>query len=229
MSRRHHDCRAPWQGLRSASVARSVATGVVGYLLGTIPSADLAARLAGAADLRTSGSGNPGAANAIGVLGARWGYAVLAADIAKGAAASMAGRRLVGDVGAHIGGTSAVIGHCYPVWRRFAGGKGVAASVGQCAVCFPAYVIPDLALAGLTGALPWWKQRAATATRVSAAAWVTASTIWWRRDLPNLWGPAPTAALPLGAAVTSAVIVERFRAAERAARRAVTSDSEMAR
>src|SRR4051812_25152847 len=54
-----------------------------GYLAGTIPSADIASRLAtgGSTDLRASGSGNPGAANAIKVLGARWGYGVMAADI----------------------------------------------------------------------------------------------------------------------------------------------------
>ena len=74
---------------------RLLYSGAAGYLLGTLPSADVAARLAtGArADLRTEGSGNPGAANAMAVLGSRWGYGVLGADIGKGAAACLLGRR----------------------------------------------------------------------------------------------------------------------------------------
>ncbi len=66
----------------------------MGYLVGTTPSADLAARLAsgGTIDLRTSGSGNPGGANAYTLLGPRWGAAVIGADIAKGAVASFLGR-----------------------------------------------------------------------------------------------------------------------------------------
>jgi glycerol-3-phosphate acyltransferase PlsY len=196
--------------------SRLLAVAGLGYLAGTLPSADLACRAVGAGPIRTMGTGNPGAVNAIRQLGARWGYAVLAADIAKGAAASAVGRAIGGDVGSHIGGCAAVAGHCYPVWNGFRGGKGVAASVGQCFVTFPAYFGPDLALAGLTGALPWWKQRAYTATVVSATAWTAAATLWWRRGWPNLWGPSPSPALPLAAATTSAMILERFHAAGRA-------------
>src|SRR2546423_12273961 len=80
------------RGLRLAAAA------VGGYLAGTVPSADIAARAAtgGQTDLRRSGTGNPGAANAIAVLGASWGYAVMAADIAKGAVACGVGRRVAG-------------------------------------------------------------------------------------------------------------------------------------
>src|SRR5205085_478030 len=83
-----------------------------GYLLGTIPFADLAARAAteGTVDLRTVGSGNPGATNASAVLGKRWGAAVLAADVAKAAGACMVGRAIAGDLGAHVGGTASVVG-----------------------------------------------------------------------------------------------------------------------
>src|SRR3954453_1276454 len=105
---------------RMAGFALAAATG---YLAGTVPSADLAARAAtgGSTDLRAAGSGNPGAANAMKVLGARWGYVVMAADIAKGALACRLGRRLAGDSGAHVAGTAAVVGHCFPVWNRFKG------------------------------------------------------------------------------------------------------------
>ena len=205
----------------SASTTRLMASLAAGYLLGTLPSADVATRVAtrGQGDLRSQGSGNPGALNAIKVLGPGWGYGVMAADIAKGAAACVAGRALAGDLGAHVGGTAAVVGHCFPVWNGFRGGKGVAASVGQCAMTFPAYVPIDLAVAGLTVSARW-KSRAMTATAIASTAWVTGGVVWWRRGWPNLWGGRPTAALPLAAATTSAVILSRFAAADRARRAA---------
>lgn len=191
-----------------------VTAAAVGYLAGTLPSADAAVRLAGGGtDLRSAGSGNPGAANAIALLGPRWGYGVMAADIAKGALGAAAGRRLAGDAGAHVAGVAAVVGHCVPVWSGGKGGKGVATSVGQCLATFPAWSVLDLAVAGAVAASPRWKQRALSATAVSSATWVAAATLWWRRDLPNLWGPRPTAALPLAAVASSAVILWRFATA----------------
>ena len=78
-----------------------------------MPCADTAARLAsgGTADLREAGTGNPGAVNAMAVLGKRWGWGILAADAAKGALACAAGRRLAGATGAHAAGAAAVVGH----------------------------------------------------------------------------------------------------------------------
>jgi glycerol-3-phosphate acyltransferase PlsY len=188
-----------------------VPAAIVGYLLGSIPSADVASKIAtrGTTDLRTSGSGNPGAANAIAVLGPRWGYAVMAADIGKGAAASA--------VGGHVGAVASVVGHCFPVWSGFKGGKGVACSVGQCAVTFPAWFPFDLGLAAITSASPRWKQRAYASTVIASICWVLAATVWWRKRLPNLWGPAPTAGLPAAAAASSAVIIYKFASAARKA------------
>ena len=184
----------------------------LGYLLGTAPSADVAARLAtsGHTDLRAAGTGNPGAANAVAVLGPGWGVAVMAADIGKAALACAAGRRLGGGGGAHAAGTAAVVGHCYPAWNGFRGGKGVAASVGQCLATFPAYFPIDLAVATVasTGRR---RGRARAAALAGASGWVLAALVWWRRRWPNLWGPSPTAALPVAAAASSAVIALRFR------------------
>lgn len=193
---------------------RLVGAAALGYVLGGAPSSDLAARLAtgGRADLRASGSGNPGAANAMAVLGKGWGYAVLAADMAKAAVACAAGRALAGPSGAHLAGTGAVVGHCFPAARRFQGGKGVAASAGQCLATFPAYFPVDL-LVALAGSSRRWNRRAFAATVVSSCCWVAAGVLWWRRGWPNLWGPAPTAGLPLASAATSAVIWYRFAAA----------------
>jgi acyl phosphate:glycerol-3-phosphate acyltransferase len=197
---------------------RAVGAAFLGYLCGTAPSADVAARIAsgGTVQLRTSGSGNPGATNAIAVLGRRWGYAVLVADIAKSAAACVAGGRLAGARGAHLGGTAAVVGHCFPIWNGFRGGKGVACSVGQCAMTFPVYVPLDLALVVVT-AKGLRRDRAFTATAVGSAAWIAGAVVWWRKGWCNLWGPRPTAALPIAAAASSAVILFRFASARREA------------
>jgi glycerol-3-phosphate acyltransferase PlsY len=192
-----------------ARLGRLSAAAATGYALGTIPSADVAARIAteGATDLRLTGTGNPGAANAMAVLGKKWGLAVMAADIAKGAAAATIGRGIAkGDPnGAHLAGTAAVIGHCLPVWNGFRGGKGVATGVGQCLATFPASVPVNLAVA--VGAR---RPQARATTVVGLAAWVAAALVWHRKKLPNLWGPPPTAALPAAAAASSAVILWRF-------------------
>jgi glycerol-3-phosphate acyltransferase PlsY len=172
----------------------------------------------GGTDLRTTGSGNPGAVNAMALLGQRWGYAILFADAAKGVLACAAGRRLAGGAGAHAAGTAAVVGHCFPVWRRFRGGKGVATSMGQCLATFPAYFPLDLAVAWSVG--HWRRGHAGAAaeagTAAASATWVTAGLLWWWRRWPNGWGPEPTVALPLANAVSSAVILSRFAAARRA-------------
>lgn len=192
------------------------AAAAVGYLVGTIPSADVAARLAtgGTTDLRAAGSGNPGAANAMAALGRIWGWGVLAADIGKGVVACLAGRRLAGGPGANLAGTAAVVGHCYPVWSGFRGGKGVAVSSGQCLATFPAYFPIDIAVAFAVARL---RGRALPATAVASAVWVGSGLLWWRRAWPNGWGPAPGPALPLSAAVSSAVIMVRFAAGNRLA------------
>ncbi|MGQ0615742.1 MAG: glycerol-3-phosphate acyltransferase [Acidimicrobiia bacterium] len=190
---------------------RLLGAGVVGYLAGTIPAADAAARLAGSgADLRRSGSGNPGAANAMEVLGRTWGYGVLVADIAKGASGCGLGRCLAGELGAHVAGTAAVVGHCFPVWSGFRGGKGVATSAGQCLATFPAYVPIDVAVMVGSGMVPRWKRRAFASTVIGCVAWVAAGGLWATKQWPNLWGPRPSPGLPLAAAASSAVIIYRF-------------------
>ena len=200
--------------------ARVLAAAGLGYVLGTIPTAHLVARAAsgGHVDLRQEGRGNPGTVNAANVLGARVGGAVLVGDVTKAAVASSVGRAIAGPLGAHVAATAAVVGHCHPAWSGFRGGKGVAASVGQCLVTFPAYFPIDALVAGVTVAVPSWKQRAFTATVVSCTCWVAGGLLWWRRGWSNAWGPQPTVALPIAAATSSLVILGRFRADARRTR-----------
>jgi len=196
--------------MRPTLLRRHLTAFGAGYLLGTIPSADLVARRFLGKDPRSAGSGNPGAANVASVIGPTAGLVVLAADISKGAAAGRLGGRLAGAVGADLASTAAVVGHCYPVWNGFRGGKGVATSVGQVLATLPAYFPIDVAVAVATSALPWWKQRAFAATMAASVAWILGAALWWRRQWPNAWGPTPGPSLPLAALASSTVICRRF-------------------
>lgn len=122
----------------SASGRGLVVSALAGYALVLLPSADLAQRLSGAGvDVRSEGSGNPGATNVDKLLGHRWGATVLAADVAKGALAARAGALLGGELGANVAGTSAVVGHCFRGFGKARGGKGVATRYGQLMVTDP--------------------------------------------------------------------------------------------
>lgn len=206
--------RTPAVGSAAVPLLRTVGAAATGYLLGTVPSADLAARAAsgGTVDLRSSGSGNPGGANAAKVLGRSWGYGVMAADITKAAVAAGIGRRLAGGRGAHVAASASVIGHCFPVWNGFRGGKGVACSVGQCLATFPAYFPVDLGVAALTSTRRW-RSRSYAATVAACLTWVAGALVWKRRGWRNAWGPAPDGDLVAASVVSSAVILYKFASA----------------
>ncbi len=189
--------------------------GGVAYLAGSFPTADLVSKYVsrrnghdGVIDLREAGTKNPGALNAAKVLGTKWGLTILAGDVAKGAIACVAGRRIAGDDGAYAAGIGSVVGHCFPLTSGFRGGKGVATSAGTSIVCFPAYMPFDLALAGATTALS--KGQAGTATYLASGVFTLAATYWWRRQKTNLWGPKATKWLPRYAAGTSGIIAFKF-------------------
>ncbi len=188
---------------------RLMAAASGGYLLGMIPSADIAARITRRSDLRMSGTGNPGAINAGHVLGKSWGAAVSVADIAKGVAAARLGGALAGPAGANLASTAAVGGHCFPLGRT--GGKGVATSIGQVIGTFPVYLPLDAAVALATSALPV-NQRTRTATTVASATWVLTAAHWCWHGYRNPGGVKPTVSLPLAAAASSAIIALRFAA-----------------
>ena len=108
------------------------------YLIGSIPFALLLARRFGGHDLHRIGSGNIGAANVLRASGVRAGVVVAVLDILKGAAGVLVAARMTSmeNAGA-IAGLAAVVGHIYPVWLRFRGGKGVATACGVFSVLAP--------------------------------------------------------------------------------------------
>jgi glycerol-3-phosphate acyltransferase PlsY len=114
------------------------AVAVLSYLLGSIPAGYLAGRMAGI-DIRNAGSGNIGATNVTRTLGRRYGYPVFVVDFAKGALAVCASillgqhvevKPVATEMYGIVGAICCVLGHVFPVWLGFKGGKGVATSAG---------------------------------------------------------------------------------------------------
>lgn len=105
---------------------------IIAYLLGSIPSGLIAGKVFFGIDIREHGSGNLGATNSFRVLGKKAGAFVTAADILKGTAAALIPLLFLPDVHVHqlLAGLFAVIGHMFPVFANFRGGKAVATSAG---------------------------------------------------------------------------------------------------
>jgi acyl phosphate:glycerol-3-phosphate acyltransferase len=111
-----------------------------GYLAGSIPFAFLLARRRGV-DLRHAGSGNVGSANVLRTSGAPTAFLAFCLDAAKGAVAVLVGQRLSAEPLAPVaGGLAAIVGHIYPAWLGFRGGKGVATAGGVFVVLAPVAV-----------------------------------------------------------------------------------------
>jgi acyl-phosphate glycerol 3-phosphate acyltransferase len=109
---------------------------LLSYLTGAVPFGYLIARARGV-DILHAGSGNIGATNVGRVLGKRFGLLVFALDFAKGAVPTFLCLRWLGVTGGVIAGLAAFIGHLFPIYLRFRGGKGVATGAGVVAVLFP--------------------------------------------------------------------------------------------
>ena len=156
-----------------------------GYLLGSIPFGILVTRLGGAGDLRSIGSGNIGATNVLRTGRKGLAAATLLLDGGKGAAAVLLARHFgpVDDIGA-LAGAAAFLGHLYPVWLGFKGGKGVATMLGVALAAFwPA---------GLAFAVVWLC--AAFITRYSSVGGMLGAVA------------APVAAILLGDMQTGAIL-----------------------
>ena len=151
-------------------------TAVFGYLLGSIPFGILVTRAMGLGDLRSIGSGNIGATNVLRTGNKGAALATLLLDGGKGALAVLMARWLVGgDDAAQVAGLAAFLGHLYPVWLGFKGGKGVATFLGL-----------FLALDWRVGAclcLTWLVTAVATRYSSIAALFAAASAglwvLWW--------------------------------------------------
>jgi glycerol-3-phosphate acyltransferase PlsY len=152
---------------------------LLGYLAGSVPFAFLLARRAGI-DVRFAGSGNVGAANVMRTTGTRRAILVMSLDVAKGAlAVALALVVHAGVTLTALAAAAAVVGHIYPVWLRFHGGKGVAVAAGVFAVLTP---IATALAAGLFLVIVWLTRYVslgsiAASVALPPAAWITGEPI----------------------------------------------------
>jgi glycerol-3-phosphate acyltransferase PlsY len=128
--------------------------GVIAYLLGSIPFGMVIARAMNLGNLRDIGSGNIGATNVLRTGNKKAAALTLFFDAGKGAVALLLARAFAGEDAAQLAGVMAMLGHCYPVWLKFKGGKGVATFLGiMLAYAFPIGLA--CCAAWLVGALIW--------------------------------------------------------------------------
>ena len=140
---------------------------VIGYLLGSIPFGMVVARVMNLGNLREIGSGNIGATNVLRTGNKSAAALTLILDAAKGAIALLLARYLAGEDAAQLAAVIAMVGHCFPVWLKFNGGKGVATFLGiMLAYSFP--IGAACCAAWLIGAFGW--RISSMGALVSAAA-----------------------------------------------------------
>lgn len=180
----------------------------VAYLLGSLPGSWLVARLAGR-DLRQLGDGNIGAHNVMRHVGRAWGVLALLIDAGKGALAVLVAQSLARDSWITVvGGCLAVVGHNYPIFLAFRGGKGLATALGVALALLPGLSWLTLSVT----ALVVWLTRnlafagAAVGVALSLAAWIAGYSVThvvaplgllllmgWRQlpDLRRMWRESP--------------------------------------
>ncbi|CUK00301.1 G3P acyltransferase [Ruegeria denitrificans] len=113
-----------------SSMTQLILWAVLGYLMGSVPFGMIIAKVMGLGNLRNIGSGNIGATNVLRTGNKAAAALTLIFDAAKGAVAVLLARALAGEDAAQIAALAALLGHCFPVWLGFNGGKGVATFLG---------------------------------------------------------------------------------------------------
>ena len=168
-----------------------VATFLLAYLLGSIPFGLVITRGLGLGDLRAIGSGNIGATNVLRTGNKGAAAATLVLDAGKGAVAVMLARHFAGETAAMVAGFAAFLGHLFPVWLRFKGGKGVATYLGiMLALAWPV---------GLAACGTWLATALVLRYSSLAALVATAAVPFWLALL------GPSAAIPLAIALAALV------------------------
>jgi acyl phosphate:glycerol-3-phosphate acyltransferase len=170
---------------------------LLGYLAGSVPFAFLLARRVGI-DVRVAGSGNVGAANVLRTTGAWRGVTVMVLDVAKGVlAVLLASVAHAGVTLTAMAAAAAVVGHIYPVWLRFKGGKGVAVAAGVFAVLTPIAT----GVAFFLFLVTVWATRYVSLGSIAATLALP----------PAAWMTGEPAAVVIAAAATGALILFRHR------------------
>ena len=175
-------------------------TTLAAYLLGSIPFGVIFARIFGRGDVRESGSGNIGATNVARVAGPAAGILTLVFDAGKGAAAVLLAERMTGGQAIWMvtAAVVALVGHCFPVWLKFKGGKGVATAAGVFGVLSPFALAAALAVFIAVV----WKWRYVSLASICAAAAMPLLIYF-------LWAPgyAPPLAVTFGTLAIALLVV----------------------
>lgn len=177
---------------------------LIAYFLGSIPFGLLLTKAFGRGDVRKVGSGNIGATNVARAAGLLAGALTLVLDVAKGAGAVLLAEKLTNDsaTGMMMAALAALLGHCFPVWLKFKGGKGVATAAGIFLVLSPLACLAAVILFILV--VVFW--RYVSLGSVSAAAAMPLLIYF-------LWAPrhAPPKVVTIGAVATALLIIYKHR------------------
>jgi acyl phosphate:glycerol-3-phosphate acyltransferase len=171
---------------------------IVGYFLGSIPFAYLLAQRHRGIDLRLTGSGNVGAANLLRTTTKKIGVSAMALDMGKGIASVLVARQIdPGAAGPAVAGIAAVLGHIYPVWLGFRGGKGVATTCGVFSILAP----QATAIAGILFIVTvWWTKYISLGSVIASAALAPLAYLAGAREFTVI-----------AAAVVAAIVIHRHR------------------
>lgn len=169
---------------------------VAGYLIGSIDFGVIVPKLRGV-DIYSRGSGNPGTTNVLRTMGRKAAVMVMLGDLVKGFGAAALGDLVVGPSVGFGTGLAAVVGHCFPIWHRFRGGKGVATAAGMMLWLEP---LLGAVLLAAWAVLAFVAKRASVASLVVALALVPGVLLFGHRGWAVVW-----------AALVAALIVLRHR------------------
>ena len=177
---------------------------LLAYLLGSIPFGVILAKLFGGTDVRKSGSGNLGATIVARVVGPLAGTLTLVCDMAKGAGACLLAGKLSGGHASWkmIAGIAALVGHCFPIWLRFSGGKGVATAGGVFLVVSPLAGLAAVVLFLL--AVIFWRYVSLGSVSAAAAMPLLVYFLWAPR-------PGPPLGVTVGALGAAGLIIYQHR------------------
>ena len=164
----------------------TVAVVIAGYLLGSVDFGVVVPRLLGI-DIYSKGSGNPGASNVLRSIGRGTAVVVVLGDLGKAVAAAALGDLVVGEAVGFAAGAAAVVGHCFPVWHGFRGGKGVSTAAGMTFWLEP--------LLGLAMLITWSglvaaTKRASVASLIVVAGYIPALVAFGHRGWSLVWAAA---------------------------------------
>jgi glycerol-3-phosphate acyltransferase PlsY len=166
----------------------SVSAIVVAYLVGSVNFGVIVPRLRGT-DIYSEGSGNPGATNVFRTLGKRAGALVMVGDVAKGVVAAAIGGLLAGEAVGFSCAFAAVVGHVFPVWHRFRGGRGVATALGAALWLEPVW---GLVLNAGWGSVVAVTKTASVASLVAMVLYVPGYALFGHRGASLWWAAATT-------------------------------------